>query len=40
MIKKIISYRDKNNEHEKDNSELYELTVPIIDTVSAEKSHK
>ena len=40
MVKKIISYRHKNNEREKENGEPYELPVPIIDTVSVEKPCK
>lgn len=35
MIKKIISYKSKNNEREKSESnEVYELPVPIVDVVS------
>ena len=35
MIKKIISYKSKNNEREKSESnEVYELPVPIVDIVS------
>lgn len=35
MIKKIISYHHKNNEREK-NKEVYELPVPVIDTINKE----
>ena len=35
MIKKIVSYRNKNNEREKkESSEIFELPVPVVDVVS------
>jgi hypothetical protein len=34
MIKKIISYKSKNNEREKVKSkEIYKLPVPIVDSI-------
>jgi hypothetical protein len=34
MIKKIISFKSKNNEREKVKSkEVYELPVPVIDVI-------
>lgn len=35
MIKKIISYKSKNNEREKNKSnEVYELPIPVVDAIS------
>ena len=35
MIKKIISYHNKNNEREKkEANEIFELPVPVVDVVS------
>ncbi len=35
MIKKIISYKSKNNEREKVKlNEIYELPIPVVDTIS------
>lgn len=37
MIKKIISFKSKNNEREKVKSkEVYELPVPIVDAIPLE----
>jgi hypothetical protein len=34
MVKKIISYRHKNNEREKVKSnDVYELPIPVVDVV-------
>ncbi len=41
MIKKIISYKSKNNEREKsDSNEVYELPVPIVDAIPLEMDDK
>ena len=41
MVKKIISYRRKNNECEEVKSnEIYELPMPVIDVISVRKSNK
>jgi len=35
MIKKIISFKSKNNEREKNKSnEVYELPIPVVDAIS------
>ena len=34
MIKKIISFKSKNNEREKTKSnEVYKLPIPVVDTI-------
>ena len=39
MIKKIISYKSKNNEREKsDSNEVYELPMPIVDAICSTES--
>ena len=41
MVKKIISYRRKNDEREEIKSnEIYELPMPVIDVISVRKSNK
>ena len=41
MIKKIISFKSKNNEREKsDSNEVYELPMPIVDAIPLEMSDK
>ena len=41
MVKKIISYRRKNDEREEIKSnEIYELPMPVIDAISVRKSNK
>ena len=41
MIKKIISYKSKNNEREKsDSNEVYELPMPIVDAIPLEMNDK
>ena len=41
MIKKIISYRHKNNEREKVKSKkIYKLPVPIVDAIPLEVNKK
>ena len=41
MVKKIISFRSKNNEREKLKSEeIYELPMPVVDAVQNVVSKK
>jgi hypothetical protein len=40
MIKKIISYKSKNNEREKvESKEVYNLPVPIVDMIPTKEKH-
>jgi hypothetical protein len=37
MIKKLLSYRSKNNEREKIKSEeIYDLPIPVVDAIPEE----
>ncbi len=41
MVKKLVSYRRKNNEREKNkSSEVYELPVPVVDAIPLENSNE
>ena len=41
MIKKLVSYRSKNNEREKVKSnDVYELPVPVVDAIPEEVNNK
>ena len=41
MIKKLISFKSKNNEREKNKShEVYELPIPVVDVIPLETSKK
>jgi hypothetical protein len=41
MIKKLISFKRKGNEHENVKSnEIYELPVPVVDMIPLEVSNK
>ena len=41
MIKKIISFKSKNNEREKSKSnEVYDLPVPVVDMIPLETNNK
>jgi hypothetical protein len=41
MVKKIISFKSKNNERDKSESnEVYELPIPVVDAIPLEMNNK
>ena len=38
MFKKLISYKSKNNEHDK-SKEIYDLPVPVVDFIEENREN-